>query len=387
VRSNVSGLVVLALIVAAGVGVAARAPVSTGGSERSEMEMTDSKRARGADYTTIPHLVDEVTVETGRFHVVGDLILPADGERHPVIVFVWGSGPVGREDVPRPSRLLTMLLESGFGVFLEDKPGTGASTGEFTPGRLLRERAGILAAEIAYLRGLPGLEHSAIGVYGSSQASYVVGLALDGGAKIDFLVAVSFPTAESVDQSAYLVEQQLLCEGYGEDEAAAARTHFVQRERATTYPEYLEAAEFLHANPVVRDELEWGGVVAGSDFTPPEADSEDFYDPSGAFARLHAPVLALFAEHDTQVDAEQGARAFSEVVRSLDDGLSRVVIVPGADHNMQVSETGCLKEQRLRYSQAGGSKSSPEFLEDLEAWLLRLGACLKQRGTGPTPSE
>jgi pimeloyl-ACP methyl ester carboxylesterase len=323
------------------------------------METVESMQDSRWNYAEALYLVDEVVIETGHFHVMGDLIIPAEGERHPIIVFVWGSGPAGREDVPRPSQLLTMLLKSGFGVFFEDKPGTGASTGEFTPRRLLREQAGILSAEISYLRGLPGLEHSAIGAYGSSQASYVVGLALDGGVKIDFLVAVSFPATDSVEQSAYLVEQQLLCEGYRREEAALARTYFIQRERAETYQEYLEAAEFLDANSVVRDELEWGGVVAKSDFIPLDADSEDFYDPSAAFARLHVPVLAFFAEHDTQIDAKQGARVFSEAIRSSDNALSRVVIMPGADHNMKVSETGCLKEQRLRYSKAGGSKSSP----------------------------
>ena len=371
--------------------VAPCAMASTAGSvvdsESSRMETVGSTQDSRGDYSVVPHVVEEITLEAGRFHVVGDLILPAEGERHPVVVFVWGSGPAGRQDVPRPSRLLTMLLKSGFGVFLEDKPGTGDSTGEFMPRQLLRERAEIFAAEIAHVRSLRGLESSAIGVYGSSQASYVVGLALDGGVKIDFLVAVSFPTTDSVEQSAYLVEQQLLCEGYGENEAAAARTYFIQRERACTYPAYLEAAECLDANPLVRDELEWGGVVAESDFTPPDAGSEDFYDPSGAFRHLHVPVLALFAEHDTQIDAEQGARVFSEAIHSSDVMLSSVVVVPEADHNMQVSETGCLKEQRLRYSQAGASKSSPRFLEDLEDWLLRLSVHLRQQGPEATPSN
>ncbi len=327
------------------------------------------------DYAEVPHLVRELAVESGRFTVVGDLILPAEGERHPMIVFVWGSGPAGRENVGRPSQFVTTLLKSGFGVFVEDKPGTGASTGDFSPGRLLRERAEILAAEVAYLRGLPGLEHSAIGVYGSSQAAYVIGLALEDGVELDFLVAVSCPATDSVEQSAYLVEQQLRCEGYARDEAARARQYFVQRHRAKTYPEYLEAAEFLDDTPVVRDDLEWGGVVAESDFTPLDGDSEDFYDPRGAFVRLDVPVLALFAENDTQVDPEQGARVFSETLRSSGDGLSRVVTVPGADHNMRVSETGCLKEQRVRYAEA--AEYAPEFLENLEDWLCALRAHLR----------
>ncbi len=221
------------------------------------MKKMDSTQDAREDYAGVPHVVEELTIKAGRFTVVGDLILPKEGERYPIVVLVWGSGPAGRENVGRPSRLLTTFLKSGFGVFVEDKPGTGASTGSFTPGRLLQERGEILEAEVAYLRGLPKLDPSAVGVYGSSQAAYVIGLALDGGTKVDFLVAVSCPATDSVGQSAYLVEQQLLCEGYERDKAAKARQYFVQRHRARSYAEYLEAAKSLDNNPVVSEDLGW----------------------------------------------------------------------------------------------------------------------------------
>lgn len=355
--------------------------------EKSKAASADSVEESQTRYADVPHSVKECTIETGNFVVVGDLILPAEAKGAPIIVFVWGAGPAGREKIRRPSPLLTVMLEAGFGVFIEDKPGTGASTGEFTPGRLLSERAGILTAEIAYLRTSSDAGPSAVGVYGSSQAGYVVGLALDGGAKLDFLVAVSCPAMSSDEQSAYLVEQQLLCAGYAKDESAMARRFFVQRHRAQSYSEYLEAALFLDSIPVVQEDLGWAGIVPEKDFVPPGPDSEDFYDPSQAIAGLRVPVIALFGEKDTQVDPRQGAEVYSGVVRSFGSALSRVVTLPGVDHNMRVSKTGCLKEQRERYGQPGGTDYAPEFLESIEKWLVELGAYLSRAGRGATPSN
>ncbi len=126
-------------------------------------------------------------------------------------------------------------------------------------------------------------------------------------------------------------------------------------------------------------------MIPESDFVPQDADSEIFYDPRSTLVRLDVPVLALFAENDTQVDPQQGAEAFSEAVHSSESGLSQVIMVPGADHNMRVSETGCLKEQRVRYAEEGGAEYAPEFLENLEDWLLALSARLEQQRTDTRP--
>lgn len=320
-------------------------------------------------YSEIPHHVRECVVPAGRFVVAGDLVVPAGGEEHPVAVLVWGSGPAGRGNLARPSPLVTAFLEAGYALFIPDKPGSGSSTGEFTPGRLLRERAGILAAEIEFLRRLDGAPSPRVGVYGSSQAGYVIALAIEGGARVDFLAAVSCPAESGIEQSAYLVERQLLCAGYDSAYAARAKRYFVQRARARAYGEYLEAARFLDDNPVVRDELGWAGVADEERFAPRSADSEDFYDPAPVLAALDIPVLALFGEKDTQIDPVQGAAAYEASMRASGDPLFRVFTIPGADHNMRRSLTGCMREQRERYGTPEGRALAPGYLDALGGWL------------------
>ena len=98
-------------------------------------QKTDSR------YAGIPHTVEEMRVECGRFAAVGDLVLPQGAGPHPTMILVWESGPMTRQIVERPSPQVTRFLQAGFGVFIEDKPGFGASAGTFDSEHLLHEQA------------------------------------------------------------------------------------------------------------------------------------------------------------------------------------------------------------------------------------------------------
>jgi uncharacterized protein len=193
-------------------------------------------------YSEVAYTVKEIHFEVGRFSVVGDLLLPHGDGQHPVIILVWGSGHAGRHRIEKPSELTTTFLKAGYAVFIEDKPGSGASTGEFSEDHLLSERAGILSKEVELMKNLPEIRSQQVGVCGLSQAGYVMPLAMQSGAKYDFMVAVSCPAEDSVDQAAYLIRQQLLCDGYPPDTARQAEEYYIQREHTQDYQNYLTAA-------------------------------------------------------------------------------------------------------------------------------------------------
>jgi pimeloyl-ACP methyl ester carboxylesterase len=321
------------------------------------------------EYCETPYRRQELSFPASRFQIAGDLILPVEGENYPLIVFVWGSGPAGRHLIGKPSQLLSRFMASRYAIFIADKPGTGSSTGEFSSEHLLSERATILTAELEALRNHPEINAQQVGVYGSSQAAYVIAMAIGQGANIDFVLAVSCPAQDSVEQSAYLVAQQLLCEDCPKDEAEMAQRCYIQRDRAQSYAEYLEAAQFLETNPVVRDDLDWGGVITENEFEPRPPDWDEFFDPAVTFHRLTMPVLAIFGEKDTQINPVQGAIAYQQALTENGNPLFRVVTVPNADHNMRQAKTGCLKEQRESYNKPGGASYHPVFLDVLGGWL------------------
>lgn len=315
---------------------------------------------------------EAIRFESGSFELAGDLLTPPGEGPYPVIVYVWGSGPTRRAAHIEHSQILRAFLERGFAVFLYDKPGSGDSTGEFTRGRLFEQRAAILLDAIAFLERHDAVDPDAIGLYGSSQASYVMAVALSRSDDIAFVIAWSCPMENSIEQSAYLVRNYVLCEGGSEAAADSAEQAYMQRGRARTYAEYREAAEYLDSIPAIRDGLGWAGVVREEDFSPADTTSESFLDPADTIASLDIPILALYAENDRQIDPVQGAAAFRNLLAGSGEALSTVAVVPGADHNMNLSPRGCMQDQRDRYRVLGGPTLSPVFLETVSGWLARL---------------
>jgi fermentation-respiration switch protein FrsA (DUF1100 family) len=314
----------------------------------------------------------EISVKAAQFTVVGDLLIPEGGKRYPTIVYVWGSGPTNREAHIEKSRLLKEFIHTGFAVYINDKPGSGESTGKFTEGTLLHERAMIVAKEIEVLKTHPAVDSEKIGLFGSSQAGYVMPLASTMTPDIKFMIAWSCPAMNSLEQSAFLVEQYMLCEGYTPREAKKAADYYVLRGAAKDHKEYLEAAAYLDSIPAVRDDLEWGGIIPEHEFVPEDDSSEDFFDPTEIIGQMTIPVLAIFAEKDKQIDPVQGAETYKKLLENSGNEFFAVRTITGADHNMIVTTTGCIGVQRDGYKAVGRAKVPPEFYEVITDWLKKL---------------
>jgi pimeloyl-ACP methyl ester carboxylesterase len=315
---------------------------------------------------------EEIRFASDQFELVGDLLTPTGGQPHPVVVYVWGSGPTNRSAHIDRSRILQGFLDAGFAVFLYDKPGSGSSMGEFDRRHLFEQRASILIASIEVLRHHAAVNPGAIGLYGSSQASYVMAAALARTSDFAFMIAWSCPMENSIEQSAYLVGNYVLCDGGSPDEGEAAERAYQRRGRARSYPEYLEAAEFLEGIPAIRDGLGWAGIMSEESFTPADTTSESFLDPSTMVPSMEMPVLALFAENDRQIDPVQGAATYRRLLAEASNGLSAVAVISGADHNMNLSPRGCIQDQQDSYRNVGGRTLSPVFLDTVAGWLGEL---------------
>jgi pimeloyl-ACP methyl ester carboxylesterase len=321
---------------------------------------------------------EEIRFASGRFELVGDLLTPPSGEPHPAVVYVWGAGPTNRHAHIENSPILKAFLSRGFAVLLYDKPGSGQSTGALDNRHIFAELASILIDAIELLKQHRVIDSDAIGLYGSSQASYVMATALARTRDVAFVIAWSCPMENSIEQSAYLVRNYVLCDGGSLEQANAAERAYVQRGCARTYSEYRTAAEVLDGIPAIRDGLGWAGIETEGEFTPADPTSESFLDPSATVASLEIPILALFAENDRQVDAIQGADAYRRLLRDGGHALSMVTVVPGADHNMNLSPRGCMQDQKDGYKSVGGKTLSPVFQETVTGWLGRLKTRLAQ---------
>ena len=310
---------------------------------------------------------EEIRYDSDHFKIVGDLHIPDSEKQYPVIIFVHGDGPAGRSYSREPNRIMRSFLDIGFACFIYDKPGYGESTGNFTHGRLFEERASILVDAVHVLKKHPAINPKQIGLWGISQAGYVMPKAVAMTKDIAFMIAVSCPAMDSVDQSAYLVEKQILCAGQTEAEAKKAWRYFRQRANAQTYQEYLEAAEYLDKNPFIRS-IRWGGIKSESQFSPRAPSDPGFFNPMTLIKDVTIPVLAIFGEKDTQIDPFQGAEVYESTLKKAGNQFYKVRMFPEADHGIVKAETGCMQEQRERRSRS----YVPGYMELMSDWLMQL---------------
>jgi pimeloyl-ACP methyl ester carboxylesterase len=191
---------------------------------------------------------------------------------------------------------------------------------------------------------------------------------------ISFMIAVSCPGEAGVDQGAYLVSAQAICAGVSEEDAEQMRQLLTAIERTEMYDEYVYYKELLDSLPGIGAAEIFGyrvGVLPEEEWHAPNLQGEYFWNPIDVIEQTTISVLAFFGERDTQVDPIQGAQAYQEGLERAGNLNFRVELIPGTDHNIILSETGCLHEREKR-SRREWTNYAPEYLDTMENWLSGL---------------
>jgi len=323
---------------------------------------------------------EEITISAGDFTVVGDLYVPAKGARHPLVVWVHGSGPLTRQlMVPLLKPQIEVFLKAGFAFFIDDIPGAGSSKG--TISRVYRDRAMILCKEVEALRLRPDIVPEQVGVAGHSQAGVVMPVALKDSCGIAFMIAEACPAQNAAEQEAYLLEKFMVCEGYPLAEAQYARKLSLQRYYAQSYKEYREATEFINGHPAAQMLEVTEALVAEDAFRPRKKTSAVLLDPMETLAETRLPVLAIFGDKDNNVDPVQGVEAYEKALEAAGNEFYRVEMIPNANHMLYATRTGCAREI-MGQVQKGEPDFAPGTLTVLAEWLEELREHLNTQPRG-----
>jgi pimeloyl-ACP methyl ester carboxylesterase len=316
----------------------------------------------------------EIVYYSGPFKVVGDLRLPEGRGPYPVIVFVHGDGPNDRTSGVTYPPIMERMHSAGYATFAWDKPGTGESTGRIDRSRLQEQRTQIVLDAIAAIKLRPEIDASWIGLWGISQAGYVIPRVLERSEDISFMIAVSCPGAAGVDQGSYLVTAQAVCAGLPEEDADRVEYLISKASWAQSYDEYVRHKSQLADYPALSAIAALGfriEVAPEGDWHADDLAGEYFWNPISVIEKTTIPVLAFFGGNDTQVDPIRGAEAYRSALERAGNANFRVELIPGTDHNIIVSETGCLEERRYR-PRREWTNYAPQYLEILEEWLVDL---------------
>jgi pimeloyl-ACP methyl ester carboxylesterase len=220
----------------------------------------------------------------------------------------------------------------------------------------------------------PSLDLEKIGLWGISQAGYVMPVVLSKSNDITFMIAVSCPGEAGVEQGAFLVSRQAVCAGLPEKDAKEVENLLSMVEKARTYEEYVRIKKQLATYPALASLTKLGlrmSIRPREEWHVDDLEGKYYWNPMEIIEKTTIPVLAFFGEKDTQADPIQGVEAYQEALKRAGNPHYRVELIPGVDHNLILSDTGCI-EERNRRSREGWQNYSPFYLDILEEWLQKL---------------
>jgi len=314
---------------------------------------------------------EEVRFRNGSIDLVGTLLTPAGATgRIPAVVIVHGSGAQTRNGSPSSPSYLRLMGEhfarAGCAALIYDKRGTGGSTGNWRTAGFDDLAQDVLSA-VGFLQGRPGIDPLRIGVWGISEAGWVISSVVSRPSAVAFVIVVGGGGLSPANQELYGRELNLKEAGFSEREIQRALTH--QRLKFDLV-RANDAAGLDRANEAARNER-WFNFVSN----PTSAEESWRYwrsvidfDPRANWARYRGPMLVVFGADD-ESGPSGPSLASIQSARSKGEGPPMdSKVFSGADHMLIV---------RPRESPA---HLAPGYLSLMSDWLQQAA-----RRTAPTP--
>lgn len=280
---------------------------------------------------------EEVTFTNGDAKLAGTLIMPASKGPHPAIVFVHGGGAATRRGFLTWAML---FARHGIAALAYDKRGAGKSTGDFRTSRF-EDLAGDVLAGVRLLKSRANIRPQDIGLLGTSQGPWVIGIAATIEKDLAFLVTSSGGPITPATQETYRRLWLVRDAGHSAEEIKQAEDVLGK------YFPYLRSSGKEGATEVSRlwqahKDKPWFKLLdlPASDPTVGEWPAvrrsfaaELFFDPVVYYRQIRLPILALFGEADKVVPGQETIAVFKRVLPEMGKGQLTVEVFPGANHD------------------------------------------------------
>lgn len=313
----------------------------------------------------------------------GIITQPAQGKPRALIVFIHGYGKTDVRGWNMYADLRSRFASLGIASATWDKPGEGRSEGPFDVNQPVASSAQEVLDAIAYLRSqkIPGADR--IGLWGISRAGWIAPIVLSQDPKIRFWISVSGVTAE--DNYFYLLKSNLPYEGSTVEEAEelmeAWKHGFELFRTGASYEDYNAATRKLRNNAYLsrmsgaeptresyeREQAKLRSAVGPLPFERETGMSIYIQNFDAMLSKLNVAVLALFGEKDLNVDWRR-TRAFYVATLGRNPNASLTVrTFPAGNHNLDVCETGSMREMQTMTTR----RKSAGYYETQLEWLRK----------------
>ncbi|UUE37565.1 alpha/beta hydrolase family protein [Pectobacterium aroidearum] len=305
--------------------------------------------------------LDNANVSTLRFSsgqnvLSGSLIAPQGVTSPPVVLIVHGDGAQDRFSDSGYLPLINQLIDAGIGVFTWDKPGVGESSGEWLE-QSMQDRADEAVAALNAVRAQPGMERRKIGFLGFSQAGWVIPpAARQSQPAFSVIVGGALNWRE---QGAYYTRQKLARAGMADAE--------IER----------QVSAELAANDVVFGQPELADPSRRPDIEPKRfafIARNYLADATQSVSIMPGPVLALWGSDDLNVDPQQNAKRYQQLLTACLD--QQAVIVPEATHGLLRAQlfndqltTAWPQWKRGAFIVLGRKAYAPGAIQQMTEWI------------------
>jgi dienelactone hydrolase len=248
---------------------------------------------------------EQVRISSRGAELAATVSLPRWGSGpFPAVVAVHSSGPRQAQDLRIVWR---NLVPEGVVVLTYDKPGIGQSTGRFEEVRTdsseqqLRASADDVLACLEFLKKHPMVDAKRVGLFGGSQAGWIIPIACDVQHDIPFSVILSGPATS-----------------YGLEMYFSSLTG-----------EGIRPGSGLNADQIEQRLNVYSGLTG--------------YEPLPVLTRMKTPTLWLYGDRDIDIPAQRSARIVTELQAKGSPFTVKVYL--DGNHNLEHYSTG----KHLRY--------------------------------------
>lgn len=318
---------------------------------------------------------EEVSFQNGDVTLAGKLLLPSTKGPHPAVILLHGSGAQDRNGERSEIRWVAdHFARRGIAALIYDKRGlgVGASTGNLATATF-NDFARDALAGLKLLQSRRDINPKQIGMWGISQAGWVMMAATSMSKDIAFIISVSAGGSgyTPAQQNNYNIATEMRAGGFSQDDinqVMASYELFYEVVRAG------EGGDGSRLDTAVRQAQQKNAKL--KDWLPSLSTEIDWkkrdqwflalnidFDPVPLWERYDGPVLGIFGELDSSTPVQQVVPILGKALASRKNTDYAIKVFPKANHNIMEAETGSDSElPRL-------NRFAPEYLDTMADWL------------------
>ncbi len=286
--------------------------------------------------------------------LAGSLLVPKSDKPLPAVIFVHGAGPQTREQYRKQAEY---FVSQGIAALIYDKRGTGQSGGAYESRKPYENLVDDALAGVALLKQRREIASSQIGMWGLSQGGSICAAAASRSQDVQFIVAVGSEVADGM----MFYYRDNLFQRYG---------------LSATLRDVAEKAQ-LGADTLF---FNLGDESPLSTFAPRSYPPPDQY-VQPAWSRVSQPVLVMWGELDQHQPVGESVLGLKNSLAQANNQRWTIIILPQANHDLKVSETGELHRPSRGYA-PGALQTMTDWVHGVIDDPPRI-AIMKQDGSAP----